>query len=186
MPEAAIWTIVPIVITGFGFIVYKHPVLTRNLIIKLAILWLFAFLYQTNIRKTKINTYISAEEIVTETKVYSGASDLDEMTIAKWDSIRIEDPTLEEYGAKYAKPEEENKIAKAFVVSRSIGMTRDKINGVIEKEIKEENIKKRNETEYLVWAGVCLAVFFGLSFIFEELHKPASKKKDKKSNEHTQ
>lgn len=185
MNENVAWLILPLVISGLGFLVYKHPLLSRIIILSLLLIEAIAYAFVDNISVAKINTYKDGINAIANTSIYRGTDSQAAITGINWDSILIDDPTLEEYNAVYGTPEQKNKHAKAMVVSRSIGMTKKKTTEAIRELIKKQEEQRSISENYFGFAAIGLIVFLILAYIFSNLPHAKEKKNKKADNEET-
>lgn len=172
MGNQIVLILLPLVVTGLGFLSYNHPMFTRNLVLILLSLILvgtFIFKYSTDI-KIKAKTDVQADILEFGSKLTRIPDSISKARMSNPLKTKI-DTLNYEVGITY--------------VSYSSGVLEMQVVALkhISQSIKDENEMVSKVNEIILWAMGGLVVILILCYAFYYLRNPESKKRNDTPNQ---
>lgn len=177
MDKTAFWIIAPILISGLGFLVYKHPELTRKLV-KWPLIICLVLLAITTI---KMNGRIEAF-----------TQSLDSLYIVRYSPV-MEFYNVDSLKTKIHSSDTLIQVLKDRNIENSKRLSLFKgyddlislYKNSIQDAIKLRGREFKNLVELEIFASLIFFALYILSYVFEDLWKPKGKKKDNSTNKTT-
>jgi hypothetical protein len=182
MNNDAVLVIVPLIISGLGFLVYKHPVLTRWIVIGIAILFVFINTLSHHTTIARLNGFVDSRRTLDTIQIYETLRRTTYIADVNLDSLDLEDPLFNEPRIDTSTDYTRDHWVKIMLLKHFRDQTnrafRASTDRLIAKSIEDEH---RRRISYFWALGGC-AVFFILSFLFQKLHRPKRKERNNKPN----
>jgi hypothetical protein len=156
-----ILVLIPIVISGLGFLSYKHPPIARKILIpSIYVLLGIAFLFQMN-GLVRSNAYYKAKDIA-RSYIVINESKMPELHFTQ---SKDEDSIL------IAEIERKYEFDKYFEIQQVKSSISDSIQNKISTIIKAQSSADNTYLLYCGLAFVIINVLIGLSFLFDNIHR---------------
>lgn len=155
-----IFILIPLVITGLGFLSYKHPPIARKILIPSNyIIGGIAFLIQMN-GLVQSNVYYNAQDIV------RSVIGVDKLKIPEYSFTKSKDKD----SILISKIQRDYEFKKYFEIERVKSSISDSIQSRISIIIKSYRSRDNTYLLYCGFAFLIVNVLIGLSFLFDNIH----------------
>lgn len=169
--EALILIIIPLVISGLGFLTYRHPPIARKILVPIeyAVCGIYCFIQIYSLVQS--NAYYDAKDIA------SSYINVSKMKIPEYSLSNSKDKD----SILIARIERKYEFDKYFEIQKVKLSISDSIQTKLSSII--ETHKKKNNTYilYCVFAFFITIVLIGLSFLFDNIHDKEKVENDNKT-----